>query len=1060
MYRSSCLLVVIAGLGIGFGAASPASAAEIKLGKHTFTLPDGFEIEEIAGPPLVDRPIVADFDELGRLYVADSSGSNDNVQKQLAEKPHRIVRLEDTDGDGRFDKSVVFADKMMFPEGAMWLDGSLYVAAPPSIWKLTDTDGDGVADRREEWFAGKTLTGCANDLHGPYAGPDGWIYWCKGAFAEQTYERPGKPPFVTKAAHIFRCRPDGTGIEPVMTGGMDNPVDVVFTAGGERIFTTTFLQHPGGGKRDGLIHAVYGGVYGKVWDPIETHPRTGDVLPVLSHLGAAAPCGLACYESTLFGDEFRDNLFACCFNMHKVTRHVLTPEGATLKSRDEDFLVSDNLDFHPTDVHEDADGSLVVIDTGGWYKLCCPTSQLHKPDVLGAIYRVRRKGAAKIDDPRGAKIAWAKSSPDELGRLLDDARPVVRRRAIGELARRGRAALPALAQIVLADIPASKDPHSLGKISRKSPPMRRNAVWALTRIDDALARQSVAIADADPDESVRLAAAHSISLWRDPVKLELILGDISLHNKSLHHRRVAAEALGRIGDKRSVPGLLEAAKTLDAAPDRVLEHAFTFALIEIADRQQTAEGLQATSPAVRRVALIALDQMPDGRLDPQMVAGLLGSPEPLIRETAGWIVGRHPDWGDALAGYLRARLESLAVSALTVPMGIELEDQLARFAKSASIQKLISQTLDEPKSPLLARRIVLRAMARSNLKEQPAIWTAPLIDALDNADAGLGELAVAVARAIPAPKNPDPIYVETLFRVGERNGASAAVRINALAAIPGGLIDVSPSLFEFLRDNLRPEQEVLLRSSAADVLARSKLTTAQLAALTESFKIAGPLEADRLLPAYKEATDEVLGLALVAALKEAPALPGLRIDALKTNLAKFPAAVQERAEELYAIINVDAARQKEKLEALLASLKPGDIRRGQIVFNSTKAACAACHPFGYLGGNVGPDLTKIGAVRQERDLLEAIVFPSASFVRSFEPVIVVTKNGKSYNGLVKKDAADEVILATGPREEARIARDEIEELRPGTVSVMPSGLDQQLSPQDLADLVAFLKNAK
>ena len=194
------------------------------------TVPPGFQVELVAGPPLVNRPIVADFDEQGRLYVADSSGSNAKVEVQLEERSHRIVRLEDTNGDGRFDKSVVFADRMMFPEGTMWLDGSLYVAAPPSIWKLTDTDGDGVADRREEWFQGKTLTGCANDLHGPYAGPDGWIYWTKGAFAEQTYERAGKPPLVTRASHILRRRPSGGEIEVVMTGGMDNPVDVAFTA--------------------------------------------------------------------------------------------------------------------------------------------------------------------------------------------------------------------------------------------------------------------------------------------------------------------------------------------------------------------------------------------------------------------------------------------------------------------------------------------------------------------------------------------------------------------------------------------------------------------------------------------------------------------------------------------------------------------------------------------------------------------------------------------------------------------------------------------------------------
>ena len=233
-------VVTAALIGLALVSMAYAPAAEVRLASHTFTIPDGFELELVGGPPLVDRPIVADFDEEGRLYVADSGGVSYRAQQQLEAKAHRIVRLDDTNGDGSFDKSTVFADKMMFPEGTMWFDGSLYVAAPPSIWKLTDLDDDGVCDVREEWFQGKTLTGCANDLHGPYLGLDGWFYWCKGGFAKQTYERPGRPSFVSRAAHIFRRRSDGAGIvEPVMTGGMDNPVDVVFTPGGERIFTTT-----------------------------------------------------------------------------------------------------------------------------------------------------------------------------------------------------------------------------------------------------------------------------------------------------------------------------------------------------------------------------------------------------------------------------------------------------------------------------------------------------------------------------------------------------------------------------------------------------------------------------------------------------------------------------------------------------------------------------------------------------------------------------------------------------------------------------------------------------
>ena len=192
-------LIVVPGLVL----TNVAATAEIPLNGHNFTVPDGFEVEQVAGQPLVDRPVSADFDEQGRLYVTDSSGSNEAVKVQREKRPHRIRRLEDVDGDGRFDKSTLFADRLMFPEGALWFDGSLYVAAPPEIWKFTDADDDGVAEQREVWFDGVTLTGCANDLHGPYLGLDGWIYWCKGAFAEQTYDVAHGGDWTTRAAHIF-----------------------------------------------------------------------------------------------------------------------------------------------------------------------------------------------------------------------------------------------------------------------------------------------------------------------------------------------------------------------------------------------------------------------------------------------------------------------------------------------------------------------------------------------------------------------------------------------------------------------------------------------------------------------------------------------------------------------------------------------------------------------------------------------------------------------------------------------------------------------------------------
>jgi putative membrane-bound dehydrogenase-like protein len=1036
---------VVAGLVpamVRSNAQQEAAAAD-----RALTVPAGFEVERVAGPPLVDRPIVADFDEAGRLYVADSSGSNEKVDKQLADRPHRIVRLEDTNGDGRFDTSTVFADRMMLPEGAMWLDGSLYVAAPPSIWKLTDTNGDGVADRREEWFQGKTLTGCANDLHGPYLGPDGWIYWTKGAFAEQTYERGARPPLVTRAAHVFRRRPGDSAVDVALTGGMDNPVDVAFTPTGERILTSTFLEHPQTGRRDGVVHAVYGGVYGKPHAVIDNHKRTGDLMPLLLQLGAAVPAGLTRYAARELGADYRDDFFAALFNLHKVIRIELDPDGATFRAHESDFVTSGSRDFYPTDVIEDADGSLLVIDTGAWYMLCCPTSQLPKPEVLGGIYRVRRQGVRKPDDPRGLKIGWSALSPADLAKHLDSPRPALIERAIQQLAKHGAGAVAVLEDVVKAS---------------PSPEARRNAVWALTRIDAAPARQGVRLALQDRDESVRHAAVHAAGLWRDRGAVTQLVDVLKSGVRPL--QRAAAEALGRVGDPRVVPDLIAAASS---RPDRVLEHSLIYAAIEIGDPPATlAAAKQATSSFGTRVALIALDQMDGGGSSPEALMPLLGSSDSVLNETAWWIAGRHPEWGGALTAFFRTRLADPNLGSVDRD---DLQQKLARFGAHPAIQELLAAAVERDASrderlTALSAMAAAASVASGGPKSQPrglpSAWIAPLVRALESRDADVTRHALSVVRAAPASKETVADLNAALLRVARDKARPLDVRVDALAAPQPTLTTIEPDLFDLLRSSLAPSQPLSVRAAAAGILERATLDRSQLQALVPSLKTIGPLELPRVLRAFDNQTDEALGMAMVAALMESSARTSVRAEVLRPRLTKYPPSVQAEGEAFLASVHVDAAKQAKRLDDLLVTLQGGDIRRGQAVFNSAKAACLSCHAIGYQGGKIGPDLTRIGQMRSERDLLEAILLPSVSFARGFEPVVITTRSGRTVSGVLRSDSATEVVLGTLEREDTRIARHDIVSMEPSTVSLMPPGLDQQLTQQELADLLAFLKNAR
>lgn len=1030
---------------IGILTTSNLRGGETVIGSRTLTAPDGFEVELAVPPSLAGRPIAVARDDQGRLYVTDSGGMSERAEKQLAEKPHSIRRVEDVDGDGVYDRSTLFADKLMFPEGCLWHDGSLYVAAPPEIWKFTDNDDDGQADERSVWFDGTTLTGCGNDLHGPYAGLDGRIYWCKGAFAEQKHQLADGSQFVTHSSHIFRAKPDGSELEVVLTGGMDNPVNVAFHSTGERFLSCTFFQHPEAGRRDGLIHAIYGGVYGKKHDSIYEHPVTGDVMPVLNHQGAAAPCGLIAGSSSLYSGMATDNLFACYFNLHKVVRHELVPNGPTFNTVDSDFLSCDHPDFHPTDVFEDADGSLLIVDTGGWYKVCCPTSQLAKPDVLGAIYRVRKKDTSLVEDPMGLEIVWESISISQLATLLGDKRLFVHRRATAELRKRGPEAVGAISEIAK---------------SHSSPDVRRRAVWTLSGVDSDAARLTAASALRDPDSAVRQAAAHVAGLWRDTKALSELI--TLAGSDDAGPARAAMEAIGRIREPKSIDQIFEITNNLKStehdtsgapadAAERIREHACIYAIIEMAASNETRNGLLSASPRIQRAALVALDQMPNGKLSAGDVLPLMNAPDAALRTTAVWIMRRHADWGSLLTGYFDDRLahaESLSREETEVTV-----DLMAALADSSEIQELLAKYLNSDIKAAAA--ICLDAITHSTLAKTPTAIFDALNHQLTTCSEEEVQAVIDAIRSLPMPNEGHTLLQQTLATTAAKSTLPTETRLAALNAAGKGRV-LDKNTFLLLLTNIHEDTSLNDRTIACNCLAAAALTPDQLKDLLAAAKQVSPMDLPRLLPAFENDGSESFGLTLVAALEESKGLRGLRADLVSQMLKKYPPTVQAAGQKLQRLLNTSLEEQTAMLEMMLTTLPEGDVRRGHEVFMSKKAACNTCHKLGYGGGRLGPDLTSIGRVRNRRDLLEAIVFPSISIVRGYEPVSVELLDGRVVSGIITSENGEEIYISADAQKTHRILRNGIAEIVPSNVSPMPNGLATALTQQDIADIIAFL----
>jgi putative heme-binding domain-containing protein len=627
--------------------------------------------------------------------------------------------------------------------------------------------------------------------------------------------------------------------------------------------------------------------------------------------------------------------------------------------------------------------------------------------------------------------------------LLADERPAVRQRATREFAkRRGSAEMETfLAELARRGVIDAVSTAGLPK------------TWALVQLETPETQGLVRQLLDHGDEKIRHAAMTAVSLQRDaaalPKLLELLASDTA------PNRRVAAEAIGRLGDRSTVPALLRAAAN---AEDRILQHSITYALIELADPAATAAGLSSEAPGTIAAALVALDQMPGDELEFDHVSRFLGASDRGLAATVRWIVAQHPEWAGPLSTWFRQMLaaESKSSGPNDDSEAKGAPSLLVAFAEQGEVQAVLAEALSTNRNSELA----LRAIVEGKVRKPSGALLGALAKVIAQGEPALLPLALAAVRQLPPELKRPAELEEALFSVAEASERPLEQRVAALSVVAPGLPELSESQFALLVQAIAAENAVVVRSAAADALSQAPLSSAQLGRLCDGLAAASPLELNRLLPPFARSTDEALGLKVLASLKDAAALSSLRVDLLRQALAKYSPAVQRGVDELESLVNVDAAQQRRRIEELLPLMAQGDVRRGHAVFYSSKAACSACHQLGYAGGTVGPELSRIGETRSERDLLESILYPSLSFVRSYEPVLVLTLDGKAINGAVRDETETEYVLATGPDQEMRIRREDVEEIQPSTVSVMPAGLDKQLSVQEMADLVAFLKKAR
>lgn len=533
-------------------ASQPTSLADLpdanpEAELKAFVVPEGFEVNLFASEPLIQKPVQMNWDAQGRLWVV-SSTTYPHI-KPGEEAKDQVVVLEDTDGDGKADKSTLFADGLHIPTALAPGDGGLYVANSTEVVFLKDTDGDLKADDRTVMLSGFGTEDTHHLLHTMRWGPEGMLYFLQSIYIHSHIETPYGVRRLMGGG-VWEFRPETRQLE-VISKGLINPWGFEFDRWGQ-----SFACDGAGGE--GVNYIFPGSVFA-------TSPGAKRVLRGLSP-GQPKQCGLEIIEDPHFPAEWQGSVVVNDFRGNRVNRFQLTPSGSGYIAKQmPDVLASNHRAFRPIDVKLGPDGALYIAD---WYNPIIQHGEVDFRDerrdhVHGRIWRLTAKGRPASPRP---KIAGASAA--ELLEMLKSDRTYVRRFAKRELRDLGSAkVLPELdAWAAKLDGAQESEAHTL-----------LEAAWAREGVNAFSAALWRRLWES-PDARIRAAALRILThRWREmPEAMKVLEQAVADDNAQVRLWAVAV-----LADMRKPSAISLALKVLDKSMDENLDF-----LLELTCREQ------------------------------------------------------------------------------------------------------------------------------------------------------------------------------------------------------------------------------------------------------------------------------------------------------------------------------------------------------------------------------------------------------------------------------------------------------------------------------------------